>query len=98
MMKDSTPYKEAMALTQENEAVIAALGEPIETSGMLQGNINTSGNTGSVDLRIPLEGPEGKGILFVVADRTGEVWTYHRLEVVITKTNEVIGLRPGLPD
>ncbi len=97
IIKNSTPYQEAIVLLNESEAAKEALGEPIETSGMMSGNINTSGNTGEADLSIPVKGPKGDGVLYVVGERRGDTWTYQRLEVVISEDNETIKLLPALP-
>ncbi|MCP2026184.1 hypothetical protein L1276_001324 [Flavobacterium sp. HSC-32F16] len=91
IMKDSDAYKESMAAVQNNKLVIEKLGSPIETDGMISGNINTTNNTGECDLQIPLKGSKGKGTLFVVAEKRGK-WKYSELTVYIEKTEEEIDL------
>ncbi|WDF61058.1 cytochrome c oxidase assembly factor Coa1 family protein [Flavobacterium sp. KACC 22758] len=91
MMKDSDAYKESMAAAQNNKLVIEKLGSPIETDGMVSGNISTSNSTGECDLQIPLKGPKGKGTLFVTAEKRGK-WKYSELTVYIEKTEEEIDL------
>jgi hypothetical protein len=89
---DSEPYKEALSTAQSNEIVINALGEPIETAGMIKGGVNYSNGEGHTSLEIPLKGPKGKATLQVVADKYTEVWEYQIMEVTIEATGETIPL------
>ncbi|MBZ0327616.1 MAG: cytochrome c oxidase assembly factor 1 family protein [Altibacter sp.] len=89
---DSEPYKEALANAQSNELVIQALGEPIETSGMIKGGINYNNGEGHTNLDIPIKGPKGAAVLHVVADKYTEVWEYQLMEVTIKETGEIIPL------
>lgn len=91
IMKDSDAYKESMTAAQNNKLVIEKLGSPIETDGMVSGNISTTNNTGECDLKIPLKGPKGKATLFVVGEKRGK-WKYSELTVYIEKTQEEIDL------
>ncbi len=92
MFKDSQPYKEAVLKAQNNEIVIDALGEPIETHGMVSGGINYSDGEGHTNLEIPIKGPKGKALIIVVADKYTEVWEYQTMEVTLEDTGETIPL------
>jgi len=92
MMSGSEPYQDSLAKAQKNEQVIELLGEPIETVGIMQGNISFSGNDGDADIRIPIKGPNGEGMIYVVGEKRNDVWTYSEMEVRIDQNNEVIDL------
>src|SRR5687768_7209756 len=74
MMKNAEPYRDALARAQHSEAVIAALGEPVEAAWLFSGNITENGGTGSADYAIPLSGPRGKGTLYVEARKREGRW------------------------
>ena len=92
MFTSSTPYKYAMELTTTNEEVISLLGEPIETDGIMQGNISLDGNDGEADFKIPIKGPKGEARIIVLATKDYGDWTYEALYVQIKDTKEEINL------
>ena len=92
MMSGSEPYQDSLTKAQQNEQVIELLGEPIETVGIMQGSISFSNNDGDADIRIPIKGPNGEGIIYVLAENRNDVWTYSEQEVRIDQNNEVIDL------
>jgi len=92
LIKESTPYEEALTAAQSNELVIEAIGEPIETHGMMRGTININGDDGSADFNIPITGPKGDAKLMVVARKASGTWTYQVLEVVLNANGDVIPL------
>ena len=92
ILKESTPYEEALTAAQSNEQVIEAIGAPIETHGMMRGTLNFSNDEGSANIEIPITGPKGDAILFVVGEKTNEVWTYEKIEVVLNSNGETIPL------
>ena len=91
MMKDSDAYKESMTIVQHDKSVNNKLGSPIETDGMVSGNISIHNDTGNCDLQIPIKGSKGKGTLFVVAEKKGK-WKYSQMSVYIEATDEEIDL------
>ena len=92
-MKNSEPYKVAVARAKADNKVTTALGTPLN-EGFPQGNINTNNDTGDVDLKIPIEGPKGKGTIFVVGTRSAGTWTYSKMSVTIAGSGESIDLSP----
>lgn len=95
MFRSSDAYENAVELARSNQAVIEALGEPIKTGWLPNGNISTSGSGGEADLTISLTGPKGKGTLYVVGTRRAMEWTFELLEVEIEATGERIDLLGG---
>lgn len=92
LFKDSEPYKQALSIAQSNQLVIEALGEPIETDGMINGSVNYSGGEGHSNLDIPIKGPKGKAMIYVVADKYTDVWEYKIMEVKLESSGEIIPL------
>ena len=92
MFTTSAPYEYAVELAKNNPDVIAILGEPIETDGIISGNISLDSNDGHADFRIPLKGRNGKASIIVVGKKTDGVWDYEKLFVLIKETKEKINL------
>jgi len=93
ILKSSEPYQTAVARAKANEKVVAALGTPIE-EGFPMGSVNTNNNSGDADLSIPVTGSKAKGTIYVVGTRSGGTWTYSKMSVKITGTDEEIDLSP----
>ena len=91
-LKNSTPYEYAIVQAKNNVNVIELLGEPIETNGIMQGEISLHNNTGKVDIKIPIKGPKGKGSVIVVGEKIDGEWVYEELYVLIKETSERINL------
>jgi hypothetical protein len=91
ILKDSEAYRESMTAVQNNKIVVERLGSPIETDGIVSGNVNVNNNTTSCDVQIPIKGPKGKATLFVVGQKKGR-WKYTEMSVYIEKTKEEIDL------
>ena len=92
MFTKSAPYEYAVELAKTNPDVIAILGEPIETDGIINGNISLKNDGGEADFRIPLKGTNGKASIVVVGEKTDGVWDYEKLFVLIKETKEEINL------
>jgi hypothetical protein len=98
-ISESTPAKYAMEKAIESQPVIKALGEPIEQNGIASGELNFNNSNGDADLAIPIEGPNGKATIYVVATRTDGEWLYSDLYVWIQGKSETINLLdPSLED
>lgn len=93
VLKSSEPYQTAVARAKANEQVTTALGTPI-AEGFPMGSINTNNDAGDADLKIPISGPKGKATIYVVGTRSGGAWTYSKMSVTITGTDESIDLSP----
>ncbi len=83
MIEKATPYEYALKTINQDEEITAILGTPIEKNGMLQGRINYSNGDGRADIKIPVSGPKGSGMLSVKASSIGENWTYHEIRLEI---------------
>lgn len=91
VIKDSDAFKESMTAVQNNKLVVEKLGSPIETDGMVSGNVTSNNNVRTCDVQVPIKGPKGKGTLFVVGEKRGK-WKYTEMSVYIQNTDEKIDL------
>ncbi len=91
-IKNSTPYEYALNQASINEEVIAILGAPIESDGVFKGNLSIKNEGGEADMQIPIKGNNGKGEIFVIANRVEKIWVYEELYVIIKDSNQRINL------
>lgn len=80
-IQKSEPAQEALRRAQASQAVIDALGMPIEPGWYINGSTKTSGKTGFAELSMPISGPKGKGSLVLKASKNGPYWEFSRLYV-----------------
>ncbi len=92
LMTESDPYKEALSKVRQDEYVLEILGEPIETNGIMQGELSFKNNTGKADISIPIKGPDGKAKVYVIGTKQNEQWIYSEMYVIISETDEQIDL------
>ena len=91
-MKSTDVYKTALARAQAHPSVIEALGAPIKGGFLVSGNTNVNGASGEANLSIPISGPNGKGTIYVAANKSLGRWTYSGLVVEIAETHQRINL------
>jgi Cytochrome oxidase complex assembly protein 1 len=80
-IKRSDVYREALQRVQNDPAVTAALGTPIEAGIYVTGNVNLDANGGHAKFDFPVSGPKGKADVHVVATMNGSKWEYSELTV-----------------
>jgi hypothetical protein len=80
--KQSDVYKLAYAEVSANPTATRILGSPIET-GMVQGNIHTSGPSGSADISFSVSGPKASGKLYTQAKKEMGAWHVERMELEV---------------
>lgn len=90
--RGSEPYQQGLAAANRNREVVRALGEPIVSAGMITGELSLNGLSGEADLRIPVRGSDGRGVLYVAGRRENGVWVYYTFAVEIRETGDVIPL------
>jgi hypothetical protein len=88
MMKSSDAYQMALRAARVHPAVTAALGTPIEPGFLFSGNIKVSGPSGYADIAIPLNGPNGSGTVYCVAEKSTGVWSMHQLVFEDSKSGQ----------
>jgi hypothetical protein len=83
LLKSSEAYTRSLAAVTANEKVQAALGQPIEPSTIVTGNINVSTNGSHADVYYSISGPKGDGSVHAVADKRNGVWVFSTNRVVL---------------
>jgi hypothetical protein len=91
-IKSSDAYKGALARAKADSRVTQAIGTPIKEGWFVGGKTEVSGGSGTSDLTIPIEGPNGKATIYAVATKFAGDWKYSKLVVKIDGTGEVINL------
>jgi Cytochrome oxidase complex assembly protein 1 len=74
-LKSSQVYVMSIQRAQASPCAISKLGQPINAQGLPQGSSNENNDSGSADLTIPIQGPQGSGSLHAIASRDNKVWT-----------------------
>ena len=92
LFENSAAHTESLERAAANKEVVAVLGEPIETNGMPQGNVNNINGLKTAFLNIPIKGPNGEAIVKVEGEGKGDNWTYQVMTVTINESNLVIDL------
>jgi len=92
--RSSDVYKQAMAEAAANEQVHAQIGNPIKADWLISGELKVSNDTGSANLAIPISGSRGRGTIRAVASKSGGVWRFSCLQVVVEGHRSVIDLLP----
>lgn len=75
----------ALAKAQSHPQAVRALGEPLKLGWFITGSISTSGSSGQATLNVPISGARDRGILYLVAYKSGGEWYFTQL-VLETKT------------
>jgi hypothetical protein len=91
-VKSTDVYKDALARAKAHPSVIEALGSPIKEGFLVSGNTKVNGASGEANLSIPISGPNGKGTIYVAANKSLGRWSYSGLIVEVAKTHQRIDL------
>jgi hypothetical protein len=94
LLKNSEPYQMAVARLQANAEVNSALGTPIST-GNPTGRIETSRSSGRADFAFSVEGPKGKGTVYLHATKDLGAWRLDRIELQVDGRAGRINLGEG---
>ncbi|WP_404307610.1 cytochrome c oxidase assembly factor 1 family protein [Neorhodopirellula lusitana] len=80
LIKSSEPYTESLAKAQTNVELKSTIGDPIEPSVIVQGNINLENDGGDADLNYSVSGPNGTATVHVTGTKSGGAWNYSRMD------------------
>ncbi|WP_299132202.1 cytochrome c oxidase assembly factor Coa1 family protein [uncultured Tenacibaculum sp.] len=92
LLNNVAPIEYGIEKATENKKVINLLGEPIEKTGIPNGNISLTNDDGTVDFSVPIKGSKEEGFLIIKGIKTNGEWTYEELYVRIKSTQEKINL------
>ena len=91
-IRSSTAYSQPVELAVTDTRVVSELGSPVEPGWFVTGSAQVTGPAGNANMAIPLRGPEGKGTLYVVAEKIAGKWHYEVLEVEVADREQRIDL------
>lgn len=94
MLKSSDAYQLAQQRIQADARVAEIVGRPLST-GFPTGQIQVSGPRGSASLSFGVEGPRGKGTVFVEAVKELGAWRIDRMVFEEDSTRRRIDLSPA---
>ncbi len=97
MMKSSEPYQYAVSVASHDSRVTTRLGTPVSPRWYVTGNIKLNNDSGNADLAIPLEGPQGRGTVYVTARKSAGSWSYERVEVEMEGAPDRVNLLNAAP-
>jgi len=93
--RSSDVYKQAMAEAAANAQVHERIGETIQADWLISGQLNVNGSTGNANLSIPISGTRGRGTIQAVAYKSGGVWRFTKLQVMVAGRAAGIDLLSG---
>ena len=81
-IRNSDAVEMAMTAVRTNPEAAKALGEPIEKGWWVTGSINTENGKQSADVRVPVSGPSGDGVVHLVGIcENGQAWVFTILQL-----------------
>lgn len=92
LLSDSPAYIDSMNRASTNKTLIEKIGEPIEQNGIMGGSVKYANGENSADLTIPIKGNKGKATIRVEGSGSDNNWTYTKMEVYISETDDIIDL------
>lgn len=83
-------YQLSLNAVRSNQAVISALGEPIEPHWFVMNNTKRSGGSGSANLEYTVEGSITSGTVYLRASREMGQWRLDEVVLFVNSTAERI--------
>lgn len=84
-----TVTQQAINRVQSDPRTMQALGEPLRVGWVIKGNIHMKDANGYADLRIPISGPKGAGMIVLYAKETLGTWSFTTLRIDLADANEI---------
>lgn len=92
-IKSSDAFKLAVAKLESHETSIRLIGKPVST-GFPTGQMQLVGTGGSANLSFSVEGPQGKGTVYVAASKEFDRWSLSRMVLVPEGSEQPVDLVP----
>jgi hypothetical protein len=89
--KSSEAFKLAVDRLETNEQAIQLIGRPFST-GTPDGKMNISGSKGNASLSFTVEGPNGRGTVYLEASKNLGQWSLQQLQLEQEGTGRRIDL------
>ncbi|GJQ29877.1 MAG: hypothetical protein HBSAPP03_17610 [Phycisphaerae bacterium] len=99
VFRDHPATQEALTKVEADPRVAAIVGTPLTPGWMVQGNIGTTGGVTTLNVRLPVTGPKGSGVIrFSVTDMPGSPRVFTSLQFVVDNGGAVIDvMKPTAP-
>jgi len=94
LMKGSDVYQQSFAQVSTNTLVQEKLGDTLESSALVSGNIQMDGASGYASLSYGIEGIKGEADVYVEGEQQMGLWKINCLDVVFKEPSERISLIP----
>ncbi|MEI6757141.1 MAG: hypothetical protein FDX18_06005 [Chlorobium sp.] len=94
-LKDSEAIKMAVTRLESSQEVSQILGKPL-TTGMPMGSFEITGPSGSAKLSFSVEGPKGKGTVYLDAVKELGKWKINQIVFEEESTGRRIDLNPSV--
>jgi hypothetical protein len=92
LFDNSGATKLAVMKAESSPMLAELLGTPLRIGWNASGHIATSPSVGHADMKIPISGPKGKGILYVVAYKQAGIWHLEMLQFESKGSNQTLDL------
>ena len=83
-------YVMSLSALSGNGEVVEKIGDPIQPSWYVLGNINTNPQSGAAALQYVIEGPLGSGTVYADATKLAGRWQLDRVVLVIDGGDQII--------
>lgn len=81
LIKSSGAYAQGLERVQQSPEVQQYLGTPVTDGWYVSGNVQVNGPSGWANLAFPISGPNGKGSVFLEAEKAQGTWNFTYLGV-----------------
>ncbi len=88
-------FQDSLALLSGSREAQAELGTPIRVGGFVRGVVRQSAQSAYALLSIPVRGPRGKGMLYVVGNRLRNRWDLERVALWTKPESHRLDLTPS---
>ena len=91
-LKSCDAYIEALARARDSQALVEAIGAPMDDGFMPTGSVKVSGDFGEAHLSISVSGPKGSAVVYLEARKSMGKWSFSLLKAVVDETGKEIDL------
>jgi hypothetical protein len=91
-LRSSEAVQAGVTRAEGNPEVVRRIGKPIKVGWFVTGSVHTTGPSGEANLKVPIEGPNGKGALYIIGTSKADRWTFTTLEIQIEGASDRIDL------
>lgn len=87
-MTSSVAYEMGMKFANNDPVVEQFIGKPIKSGLLITGSLSVNNSEGKANISIPVSGPKGSGVVYVVATKEFGKWSADKLVFQPDKTDD----------